>query len=74
MFSGLNAAGQNELVIAIENDSEPAKEKLNSISGEFGEFDKVRFSVLREFPRTGNRDKKSSPRGLAKARILRARQ
>ena len=52
VFSGLNAAGQNELVIAIETDSEPAKEKLNSISGEFGEFDKVRFSVLREFPRT----------------------
>ena len=52
MFSGLNAAGQNELVIAIETDSEPAKEKLDSISGEFGEFDKVRFSVLREFPRT----------------------
>ena len=52
VFSGLNAAGQNELVIAIETDSEPAKEKLDSISGEFGEFDKVRFSVLREFPRT----------------------
>ncbi len=56
LFSGLNAAGQNELVIVIESDSEPPKEKLNSISGEFGsrefgEFDKVRFSVLREFPR-----------------------
>ncbi len=56
VFSGLNAAGQNELVIVIESDSEPPKEKLDSISGEFGsrefgEFDNVRFSVLREFPR-----------------------
>jgi acyl-coenzyme A synthetase/AMP-(fatty) acid ligase len=51
VFSGVNVAGQNELVIAIESDSEPTKEKLDSISGEFGEFDKVRFSVLREFPR-----------------------
>jgi acyl-coenzyme A synthetase/AMP-(fatty) acid ligase len=52
VFSGLNAAGQNELVIAIETDREPAKEKLDSIRGEFDEFDKVRFSILREFPRT----------------------
>lgn len=51
VFSGVNAAGQDELVIAIESESEPPKQKLDSITGEFGDFEKVRFSVLREFPR-----------------------
>ena len=52
VFSGLNAAGQVELVIAIKSDNEPSKEKLDSISQEFANFDKVSFSVLSEFPRT----------------------
>ena len=58
VFSGLNAAGENELVIAIETDSEFAKEKLDSISAEFPEFHKVRFAILREFPRTETGTKK----------------
>jgi acyl-coenzyme A synthetase/AMP-(fatty) acid ligase len=66
VFSGVNVAGQNELVIAIESDSEPPKEKLDTISGEFGEFDKVRFSVLREFPRTEAGTKKVRRAALRK--------
>lgn len=50
VFSGLNAAGEDELVIAIKSDSEPPNEKLVSISRQFTHFDKVRFSFLREFP------------------------
>jgi len=61
VFSGLNAAGQDELVIAIKSDREPAREKLDSVRREFRNFtvrcelqnfDKVRFTVLTEFPRT----------------------
>lgn len=52
VFSGLNAAGQDELVIVIKSDNEPPKKKLNSVSREFRKFDNVRFSVLKEFPRT----------------------
>ena len=66
VFSGVNVAGQNELVIAIESDSEPAKEKLDSISGEFVEFDKVRFSVLRGISPRGSRDKKVRRAALRK--------
>jgi acyl-coenzyme A synthetase/AMP-(fatty) acid ligase len=52
VFSGLNAVGQDELVIAIKSDSEPPNEKLVSIRRQFTHFDKVRFSFLREFPGT----------------------
>jgi acyl-coenzyme A synthetase/AMP-(fatty) acid ligase len=52
VFSGLNAAGQDELVIAIKCDREPPKKKIDSISREFGAFEKVRFAFLKEFPRT----------------------
>jgi acyl-coenzyme A synthetase/AMP-(fatty) acid ligase len=74
VFSGLNASGQNELVIAIESDGEPAKEKLDSISSEFGEFDKVRFSVLREFPRVEAGTKKVARAALRKQLFSEPRQ
>jgi len=50
VFSGLNAAGEDELVIAVKSDSEPPNEALSSISRQFALFDKVRFSFFREFP------------------------
>jgi len=50
VFSGLNATGENELVIAVKSDSEPPNEKLNYISRQFALFDKLRFSFFREFP------------------------
>lgn len=52
VFSGLNAAGENELIIAIKSDNEPPNDKVVSISRQFTQFDKVSFSILREFPRT----------------------
>jgi hypothetical protein len=58
----LNAAGQDELVIAIKSVREPAREKLDSVTRELQEFlserrelrnfDNVRFIILMEFPRT----------------------
>jgi acyl-CoA synthetase (AMP-forming)/AMP-acid ligase II len=51
VFSGLNPAGEDELVIAIESGRELPNEKLVSISRRFA-HDKVRFSFSREFPRT----------------------
>ena len=51
VFSGLNAAGEDELVIAIESDSELPSEKRILISRQFTHFDKVRFSFLQLFPR-----------------------
>jgi acyl-coenzyme A synthetase/AMP-(fatty) acid ligase len=52
VFSGLDAASEVEVVIAIESDHQPSQDKLDFISGAFADFDKVRFAVLREFPRT----------------------
>jgi len=57
VFSGLNAAGHDELVVAIKSDTKPSQDKLDSLRREFGvrrefkNFEKIRFSVLPEFPR-----------------------
>ena len=52
VFSGFNAAGQNEVVIAVKSDKVPPNERLAFIRREFEQFDTVRLAVLRDFPRT----------------------
>jgi acyl-coenzyme A synthetase/AMP-(fatty) acid ligase len=56
VFSGLSAAGEDELVIAVKSDKELPNEKLVSVGRQFSQVNKVRFCILREFPRseTGN--------------------
>jgi acyl-coenzyme A synthetase/AMP-(fatty) acid ligase len=51
LFSLLSDDGKEELVVAIEATKVPPKPKLDKISHEFKSFERVRFEVLREFPR-----------------------
>ena len=52
LFTHLNDAGQEELLVAIQSDRKPAPEKLNYITREFAFFERIRFAGFREFPRT----------------------
>ncbi len=52
LFSGLNAAGQEELVVTIEGDAEVPQTSREQVAREFPEFAVVRFVRVKEFPRT----------------------
>jgi acyl-coenzyme A synthetase/AMP-(fatty) acid ligase len=52
LFSFLNDNGKEELVVAIEAAKAPPQSQLDKISQEFKSFERVRFEVLQEFPRT----------------------
>ena len=54
LFSTLNAAGLDELVVAIEAPGLPARDLLNRLAGsdDFRGFDRVRFKAVAAFPRT----------------------
>jgi acyl-coenzyme A synthetase/AMP-(fatty) acid ligase len=52
LFSFLNDDGKEELVVAIESTKAPPKSELDKVSREFRSFERVRFEVLQEFPRT----------------------
>jgi acyl-coenzyme A synthetase/AMP-(fatty) acid ligase len=52
LFSFLNDDGKEELVVAIEANKSPPQSQLDKISREFKSFERVRFEVLRKFPRT----------------------
>jgi acyl-coenzyme A synthetase/AMP-(fatty) acid ligase len=52
LFSFLNDNGKEELVVAIEATKAPPQSQLDKISHEFRSFERVRFEVLQEFPRT----------------------
>ncbi len=51
LFSGLNAAGQEELVIVVETDRALPKAELARIAKKFP-YERVRFASLKEFPKT----------------------
>ena len=52
LFSGLNAAGQEELVVAIEADMELPRSACEQVAREFTSFAGVRFVYFKQFPRT----------------------
>jgi acyl-coenzyme A synthetase/AMP-(fatty) acid ligase len=52
LFSGINSADEEEVVIAIESDHWPDKSDLNNLGHEFAQFDQVRFAIVYPFPRT----------------------
>jgi acyl-coenzyme A synthetase/AMP-(fatty) acid ligase len=55
LFSGLNDAGQDQLVVAIQADAQPPKSRLDQVASRFSAFEKVRFAFFKEFPRTETR-------------------
>jgi acyl-coenzyme A synthetase/AMP-(fatty) acid ligase len=52
LFSFLNDDGKEELVVAIEANKAPPRLQLEKIAHSFRSFERVRFEVLQEFPRT----------------------
>jgi acyl-coenzyme A synthetase/AMP-(fatty) acid ligase len=52
LFSGLNDQGIEELMIAIQSDRELPQSELDAVAGRFASFERVRFAILKEFPRT----------------------
>lgn len=51
LFAGLDDEGHEELVVAIQSDREPGKPQLDAVVRDFASFERVRFVVLKEFPR-----------------------
>jgi hypothetical protein len=52
LFSMLNGESKEELVVAIEARKAPSKSQLEHIAHQFRAFERVRFEILEEFPRT----------------------
>jgi acyl-coenzyme A synthetase/AMP-(fatty) acid ligase len=52
LFAGLADDGKEEVVVAIEGDRLPPKEKLDLLARGFPHFGRVRVELVREFPRT----------------------
>lgn len=52
VFAGQDDAGREELAIALQASHRPDKAALDAVARRFAEFGRVRFVVMREFPRT----------------------
>ncbi|HEY7986015.1 MAG TPA: AMP-binding protein [Methylophilaceae bacterium] len=51
LFSGMNARGEDELVIAIQSDRVPEIADLQALHPNFKRFESVRVTAVKEFPR-----------------------
>ena len=69
LFTHLNDAGQDELIIAMQSDSKPPAERLDHIARKYPYFESFRFAIFRELPRTDTGTRKVR-RAALKARIL----
>jgi acyl-coenzyme A synthetase/AMP-(fatty) acid ligase len=52
LFGGVNDEGFDELVIAIESDREPPRIEQDRVAKKFEKFERIRFELVKEFPRT----------------------
>ena len=52
LFAGLSDGGKDELVVAIEGDKAPEEAQVAAIRKAFGNFESVRFEIMKAFPRT----------------------
>ena len=52
LFSGLDKAGVEELVVMIEGDKAPSGEEMRRIASGFPQFERLRFEMMKKFPRT----------------------
>lgn len=59
LFSGVNDAGEPELVIALQTSQALQRSQLKEVARKFNEFEKVRFKTLKEFPRTSTGTQKT---------------
>ena len=66
LFSGLSEQGHEELIIAIQSDRRIPKSQLEAIARKFPRFERVRFSIRNEFPRTETGTRKTKRAQLKK--------
>jgi hypothetical protein len=52
VFSGLNAAGNEELAVAVQSSRQLSRSELEAVARQCVPFELVRFTVFNEFPRT----------------------
>jgi len=52
LFNGVDAAGRDEVVVAIEADQAPSPERLEAIANALPAFESVRVAAFTAFPRT----------------------
>jgi acyl-coenzyme A synthetase/AMP-(fatty) acid ligase len=60
IFSGLSEEGHEELIIALESDRMIPRSQLEAVAARFFRFDRVRFSIRGEFPRTETGTRKTN--------------
>jgi len=62
VFSGLNAAGNEELAVAIESSRQLSRSELEAVTRQCAPFELIRVTVFKEFPRaeTGTRKTRRS--------------
>jgi acyl-coenzyme A synthetase/AMP-(fatty) acid ligase len=54
LFQGVDAAGLEELVVAIEAAALPEQQAIDRVTAHFPTFERVRFEAVRQFPRTSS--------------------
>lgn len=64
IFSGIDDQGLDEVVVALETAKEPPPEQLESLRRELGSFERIRFVLRAEFPRTTTGTSKINRRSL----------
>jgi len=52
VFSGLNAAGNEEIAVAVQSSRQLSRSELEAVARQCVPFELVRFTVFNEFPRT----------------------
>jgi acyl-coenzyme A synthetase/AMP-(fatty) acid ligase len=52
LFAGLDEQGSEELVVVVEANQMPPRQELEHIASSFRQFQRVRFEVMKAFPRT----------------------
>lgn len=52
LFSGLDRTGVEELVVVIEGEQGPSRDEMQKLAAIFPQFERLRFEMMRKFPRT----------------------
>ena len=52
LFSGLDKTGVEELVVVIEGERAPSRDEMQKLTAVFSQFERLRFEMMRKFPRT----------------------
>ena len=66
LFSGLNQAGQDEIMVAVESERFFDQEDLRNLARQLVSFERVRIAILRKFPLTSTGTQKVNRPALRK--------